>query len=67
MHWIGILSFVGAAVVSVRWMLTRVDTLGRRKPFPMFWVGMLIVLVGMLFHFRNTLNHSRQLQLRLSA
>lgn len=32
-------------------------------PFPGFYgqVGLLIVLLGMLFHFRNTWNHSKQL------
>ena len=44
MHWLGIVSFVGAALASVRWMLTRVDTLGRHRSFPIFSVGVLIAL-----------------------
>ena len=35
---------LGAAAVGVRWLLDRHDSLGRRKPFPWFVVGGLVLL-----------------------
>jgi hypothetical protein len=40
---------LAALVAATRWWLRRVDALGRRRPFPVFSVGLLVVLgVGML-------------------
>jgi hypothetical protein len=38
-------------------------------PFPGFYgqMGLLIVLTGMLFHFRNTWNHNKKLQMSFSG
>lgn len=44
MHWLGIASFVGAAVVGIRWMLRRRDVLGRPTGFPAFGVAALLFL-----------------------
>jgi hypothetical protein len=43
MHWIGVGLLAGAAVVSVRWMLNRTDSLGRVRSFPYISVAILIV------------------------
>lgn len=43
MHWIGIALLAGAAIVGVRWMFTRTDTLGRTRAFPIISVALLVV------------------------
>ena len=43
MHWIGLALLLGAAVVGLRWMFTRTDTLGRTRPFPIISVALLVV------------------------
>lgn len=44
MHWLGIGALIGAAVVGIRWMLARTDSLGRSKAFPIFGVAALMLL-----------------------
>ena len=44
MHWIGLLCLAGAAVVAIRWMLARTDSLGRPRDFPALWVVLLLFL-----------------------
>lgn len=44
MIWVSVAFTVGAAVVGARWWTTRVDALGRAKPFPYVSVGLLGVL-----------------------
>ena len=44
MVWISVALALGAAVVAVRWWTTRVDALGRAKPFPYISVGLLGLL-----------------------
>ena len=45
MHWLGLGLLISAAVLGLRWMFTRVDTLGRTRPFPLISV-VLLVLAG---------------------
>lgn len=44
MIWVSVVFTVGAAVLAARWWTTRVDALGRAKPFPYVSVGLLGVL-----------------------
>jgi hypothetical protein len=44
MHWIGLVAFAGASAVAIRWLFTRIDTLGRTRPFPWISVVGLVVL-----------------------
>src|SRR5687768_16111227 len=44
MHWLAIVAFTGAAIVGIRWMLTRTDSLGRRRAFPVLGIGFLLLL-----------------------
>jgi hypothetical protein len=48
MHWLGLLFLAAAGLVSVRWMLARVDSLGRPRPFPVGAVILLLLAVGSL-------------------
>ena len=41
MIWISVAFIVGAAAIAARWWTTRVDALGRAKPFPYVSVGLL--------------------------
>jgi hypothetical protein len=43
MHWIGVALLVGAAVVGLRWMFTRTDSLGRTRSFPTISVALLAI------------------------
>lgn len=46
MHWLGLGAFAAAAVVGIRWMLHRVDPLGRPRSFPAIGVCALLILGG---------------------
>ena len=43
MHWAGLALLVCAALIGLRWMFTRTDTLGRTRSFPVISVVLLIV------------------------
>lgn len=50
MHWAGLALLAGAAAVGLRWMFTRIDTLGRTRSFPVFSVAVLVIVgSGALF------------------
>ncbi|MBW3595095.1 MAG: hypothetical protein KY391_05905 [Actinobacteria bacterium] len=60
--WVGIVCLVAAAVVGVRWFVDRVDSLGRRKPFPWFGVGVFVAIaLGALVPFFLRLRLEEQL------
>ena len=62
--WLAGGSLVAAVVAATRWRLRRVDALGRRRPFPVFSVALLVVLgVGLL---APVVRH-RQLEARLGS
>ena len=42
----GVVCILGSIAVVVRWLSTRVDSLGRVAPFPWLGVGLLLVLAG---------------------
>ena len=42
--WVGVACLLGAALLAIRWMLDRYDSLGRMKPFPWFAIGGLVVV-----------------------
>ena len=44
MHWLGLICFAGSAAVVIRWIPRRVDSLGRRRSFPIYSAGFLVVL-----------------------
>ena len=46
MIWISVALALSAAAVGVRWWTTRVDALGRAKPFPYVSVGLLGVVAA---------------------
>lgn len=46
--WLGLAAIAGAGVVAIRWLVTRVDALGRVAPFPWLGVSFLLVLAGAL-------------------
>ena len=60
MIWLSVAFAAGAVALAVRWWATRVDALGRAKPFPFICVGLLgllaavVVIPGYLRHREET-------------
>jgi hypothetical protein len=49
LFWFGVLAFIGAGLVVIRWLGRRVDSLGRLRPFPWISVSLLLLLgIGFL-------------------
>ena len=46
--WLGLVALAGAASLTVRWWIRRVDSLGRARPKPYFSVGLLVLIAGLL-------------------
>lgn len=66
--WLGFICLGGVAFVSIRWLLNRVDSLGRTQPFPFVAVGVLIVIaVAMLTPFFLRLRLEAKLEEAASA
>jgi hypothetical protein len=47
--WIGVALLLGAVVVAIRWFFTRIDSIGRARPFPWLGVALLVLMSGAAF------------------